>query len=143
MSIATNCINDILFKIDALELFGKKLFATYSEEDLLDKAKILSLPAVGIVYQGIFASDGQDPSRQGLMGTLKVTIVLVIDGKSIAKIDRKDVAADYLDSIRSAILTTKSPTKHKWKFTSESPVGPMGSVYVYLQTWETATPLTN
>lgn len=142
ISIATNCTEDLKSKVEGLDEFGGKIFSIYDEGDLMDKSKFMSLPAVGLLYQGIFSSSGQDLSRQGLMGSLQVAIILIIDGKS-ASLDRKDTAATLLDAIRSAILTTKSPTGHKWQFVSESPLGLISSVLVYQQRWQTAAPLTN
>jgi hypothetical protein len=140
ISIAVDCLNDLATKIDSLNEFGQKIFAVYSEDDLFDKSKHLKFPAVGLMYEGM-VSEG-DPSRQGLSATLKVVVVLVLDGKTIANMDRKNDAARLLDAIRSSILRTNSPTQHKWRFASETPMGELNGVLLYLQRWETAAPLT-
>lgn len=142
MTIAVKCTEDLEEKVRGLRTFGRKIFAVYSEEDLLDKSKLLQLPAVGLMYGGIVAEGNQDRSRQGLMGTLHLSVVLIIDANTVS-LDRKDEAANYLDTIRSAILTTCSPTGHKWRFVSETPLGKVGGVLVYAQRWSTAAPLTN
>ena len=141
MSIALECIEDVQAKLDALDEFGQKIFHVYSEEDLLDKATTLRLPAVGVSYGGITSEPGQDRSRQGLLGSLRVAIVLIIDSKSIG-LDRKDEAAEMMDLIRCALLGQKSPTGHKWQFLSELPMGSASGVLLYMQRWQTAAPLT-
>lgn len=142
MSIALKCIDDVTDKIAALREFDDKIFHVYSEDDLLDKAKTLSLPAVGVSYGGITSSAVQDKTRQGKMGILRVAIVLVIDS-NVVSLDRKDEAVILLDTIRSALLTQTSPTCHKWQFVSETPLGKTGGVLLYMQRWQTPTPLTN
>lgn len=142
MAFAIDCINDITAKISAVTGLGDKTFSVYSEEDLLDKAKFLKLPAVGVMYEGM-ASNGGDPSRQGLMVDLRVALVLLLDGKSVGNLDRKNEAARVLDLMRQAVRTTSPPTKHKWAFMSETPEGELGNVLVYVQRWTTAVPITN
>jgi hypothetical protein len=142
MSIALKCITDVTEKIETLRDFDNKIFHVYSEEDLLDKAKTLSLPAVGISYGGIITEAGQDRTRMGLMGSLRVAVVLVIDANTIS-LDRKDEAAEYMDSIRGTLIGKSSPTCHKWQFVSETPLGQVGGVLLYMQRWQTPTPLTN
>lgn len=142
MTIALKCMEDVEEKIRGLKEFGNKIFSVYSEDDLLNKAKTLTLPAVGISYGGILTEPGMDKSRQGLMGSLRVAVVLVIDSSSVS-LDRKDEAAEYLDAIRGALIGQTSPTCHKWQFLSEMPMGDMGGVLVYMQRWQTAAPLTN
>jgi hypothetical protein len=142
MSIATNCIEDLEVKLRSTKEFGGKIFHVYSEDDLLDQSKLMSLPAVGVMYQGIIVEPGQDRSRQGLLGTLRVSLILVIDSNTVG-LDRKDEAAELMDTIRCAILTTTSPTGHKWQFQSEIPLGKMGNTLLYQQRWGTAAPLTS
>lgn len=140
-TIAVNCTDDITDKLKSTKEFGKKIFSVYSEEDLMDRSKALSYPSVGVMYEGLIPNPGSDPSRQGLMADLKVSVILLIDGKG-SGLDRKNKAAEHLDEIRSVILTTKSPTGHKWRFVSETPVGAISGVLVYQQRWATACPLT-
>lgn len=142
MSIALKCIEDVTERIEDMREFDNKIFHVYSEDDLLDKAKVLSLPAVGVSYGGIIAEAGQDKTRQGLMGSLRIAIVLVIDANSVS-LDRKDEAVVYLDAIRNTMMGETSPTCHRWQFTSETPLGKVGGVLLYMQRWQTPAPLTN
>lgn len=142
MSIAIKCIDEVTEKLEDLREFDDKIFHVYSEDDLLDKAKTLSLPAVGVSYGGITTDPGMDRTRQGLMGSLRIAIVLVIDANTVS-LDRKDEAVQYLDTIRSTMLGQTSPTCHKWQFVSETPLGKTGGVLLYMQRWQTPAPLTN
>lgn len=143
MSIAISCIEDLETRVKTLTEFKgtKKIFSVYSENDLLDKSKLLKLPAVGIMYEGITGNSG-DPTRQGIMADIGCSVLLILDGKSIGNINTQNKSAQYLDEIRDCILTANSPTKHKWRFVSEIPAGVVGNVMVYVQRWATALPLT-
>lgn len=141
ITIATDCTSDIVAKVKAIGDFGakgqEKVFTVYSEEDLLEKTKLLKLPAVGIMYEGIKAT-AQDPSRQGLATDLTVALVLLMTGKAVGNLDTKNQAAQILDEMRNSILKTTSPTGHKWRFVSEVPTGALGNYVGYLQRWSTA-----
>lgn len=140
MSIAALCIDDITTKLSTV--VADKIFTVYSEKDLLDKTKMIKFPAVGIMYEGIM-SGAPDPSRQGMGGELKVALTLLLDGKSIGNLDRKNDAATLLDAMRAAIRLTRSPSHHPWKFDSEVPAGQVGGLLVYIQRWTTVVPLTS
>lgn len=141
MSIATKCTEDLMEKIKGLDRFGSKVFQVYSENDLFDQSKSLRLPAVGVSYGGIESSEAKDGSRQGLHGTLRMIVILLIDSKHVG-LNREDEATFLLDEIRCSILTTKSPTGHKWQFTSEMAMGDVNNALLYLQRWQTSCPLT-
>lgn len=141
--IAEKCVDDVIEKLKATEEFGaagkEKIFTVYSEGDLFDKTKIVKMPAVGIMYEGISAN-GNDPSRQGLSCDISVALVLIIDGKSVGNLDQKNEAARILDVIRENFKTNNrvSPTGHKWRFASEKPIGDVGNLLVYVQRWQSA-----
>lgn len=58
MTFAIDCIDDITAKVSAVQGLSDKTFSVYSEEDLLDKAKFIKLPAVGVMYEGLAANGG-------------------------------------------------------------------------------------
>lgn len=140
MTIAQLCVDDIQTKLATVGDVATKVFSVYSEDDLLDKSKYLKYPAVGVLYEGITASY-EDSSRQGLSTELRVALVLVLDGKSVGNLDRKNDAATTLDAMRDAIKRTNSPSGHKWRFVSEIPVGLVENVSIYVQRWATAVPI--
>jgi len=141
MTIALECTTDISQKLEAVAAIATKVFSIYSEDDLLDKSRMLKYPAVGVLYEGITASF-EDPSRQGLATELRVALVLVIDGKSIGNLDKKNEAAQVLDTMRDALKMKTSPSGHKWRFVSEIPVGLVENVLIYVQRWATFVPIT-
>jgi hypothetical protein len=144
--IAINCTNDIVEKLKDTGAFGgkgqEKVFSVYSEKDLFDKTKHLSFPAVGVMYEGIFENGG-DKSNQGMAAMCAVTIVLLLDGKTVGNLDQKNVAAALLDKLRGAIRLQRSPSMHRWKFIAEIPAGEIGPCIGYLQKWRTPVILTN
>jgi hypothetical protein len=141
MSVAIDCITDITSKVSRVPSLVGKAFSIVTEEDLLDTSKYLKLPAVGIMYEGM--QETGDPSRQGMMADCRIAIVLVIDGSVIGNADRKNEAIDTLDAIRREIRMTRPPSQHKWRFLSETPLGLVGSVLIYVQRWSTPVALTN
>lgn len=143
MSLASDCTSDLEAKLRKTQKFGdagKKVLHIYSEEDLLTKIKAMQLPAVGVLYEGISNQGGQN---EGLNGSLKVALILVLDSNAYPSIDKKNEIAEILDSMRAAIRMTTSPSKHKWRFMAEIPVGVIGSHVIFVQRWSTFVPLTN
>jgi len=141
--LATNCVLDITAKVNLVSQFpADNTFNIYSENDLLDKAKLVKCPFVGILYDGSRPTQG-DMSRQGLAAETFVTVVLGVTSKSIGNVDSRNEATMYLDAIRAQIRTTRSPTMHKWKWAGESFAGVIGNVNIYLQRWSTFTAMTN
>ena len=138
---ATNAVLDITGHVNAVPTFSSSpAFDIYSEDDLLDKAKLIRTPFVGIMYEGSKPTQG-DTSRQGLAGEIHVTVVLGVASKSIGNVNSRNEATLYLDAIRKQILSTRSPTMHKWRWNGESFAGVIGNVNIYLQRWVTFTPM--
>jgi hypothetical protein len=140
--IATNCIEDIKSKIILVSQFpAEKMFDVYSEDDLLDKSKLIKTPYVGVMYEGSKPVGG-DASRQGMAAETYVAVVLGVAPKSIGGVNSRNEATMYLDAIRNQIKTTRSPTQHKWRWAGESFAGVVGNQNIYIQRWATFTPLT-
>lgn len=144
--IATDCINDISTRIKALGEFGatgkEKVFSVYSEDDLLDKSKMLKFPCIGVMYEGIRANS-LDGSRQGMAADCGIALVLLLESKSIGGINRENEAARLLDSMRESVRLSRAPSQHKWRFVSEMPAGVVGAATVYVQRWTCPVILTN
>lgn len=129
-------------KVRTIPEFVDKTEAVWSEDELVTMLKGAKTPMAGIVYNGLSANSG-DPSRQGLTADLTVSIFVLVEGNSIGRIDEKPEAARLLDVIRDKILTKTSPTGHKWRFVREVPQGKTNNKLVFVQTWATATVMTN
>lgn len=144
--IAVDCISDIIGRLKGIGEFGasgkEKIFTVYSEEDLLDKSKMLVFPCVGVMYEGIRANS-LDPSRQGMAADFSAALVLLLESKSIGNISTQNEAARLLDVMRESVRLSNSPSKHKWRFVSEMPGGTMGNASIYIQRWMTPVILTN
>ncbi|TXH43944.1 MAG: hypothetical protein E6Q97_33445 [Desulfurellales bacterium] len=142
--VITACVADLTTKVKDIGEFGssgkEKVFSIYSEDDLLDKSKLIKFPAVGVMYEGLRSVPGADPSRQGLGAEIGVALVLLMETKSVAGINSQNEAVRLLGLMRSAIKVTVAPTQHKWRFISEVPGGVLGNAVVYVQRWSTAAP---
>lgn len=145
---AQDCINDAVAKLRDTKEFGvnagkEKVFTVYSEDDLMNKSKLITYPAVGVMYEGTRANT-LDKTGQGLAGDCSLAIVLLMDGGSVAGINTQHEGARILTAIRKQfrLKCANSPTMHKWRFVSELPMGNVGNLLVFIQRWETPILLT-
>lgn len=143
MTRAIDCIRDVEEKMKATGAFGsagrEKVLTVYSEDDLLDKLKLATYPAVGVMYEGT-VHQPSDRSSSGLAARLTVALVLILDGQSVGGANKENVAANMLDLMRAQFKAYcgTSQTGHKWVFVSELPVGSKNNLTMYVQRWSTA-----
>lgn len=117
----------------------EKVFFVYSEDDLVNKTKLVpQFPAVGVMYEGLRPTQ-TDPSRQGLAVDCNIAVALLVDAKVATDLQsEKNVASFVLTGLRNAISKKTSPTGHKWRFVYEGYVGDIKGLSVYVQRWATA-----
>lgn len=141
--VAVNCTTDITNKVKLLPEFTAdgKAMDVRSEDDLLDRAKLMTPPFCGVMYEGLRES-GTDPSRQGLGCDLYVAVVVALAAKTVGNFNAYPEAARIVDTIRKQIRGTNSPTGHKWRFVMESYAGVIDKAVIYVQRWRTFTPIT-
>lgn len=133
-------MEDVAAKLAAVPLISKKVFEVYSESDLLDQAKHIKKPCVGILYEGLHpVTDG---TGKGLSADLRLALAVVIESKDIGNLDRKDAAIELLDSMREKLKLTCAPGGYPYRFVMEAPVGLMGNNLAYVQRWSTRVILT-
>jgi hypothetical protein len=128
-------------KLQTVPLVATKVFSVYSESDLMDEAKLIKKPCVGILYEGIHAVP--DGSGKGMTDDLRLALAVVIESKDIGNLDRKDAAIELLDSMRGVMKLTKAPGGYPWRFLMEAPVGVLGNNLAYVQRWATRVILTS
>jgi hypothetical protein len=141
MSNVLDCVDDLKAKIVSVPEFKQKVFYVYSENDLLDKLKGLSFPAVGIMYENTQSKD--DGNKMGMSAVLQCAVAVMVAGKTVANLDSKNEAALLLDAVRRGIIKTVSPTGHKWSFVMETCAGEVNGAIVYIQRWSTPIILSN
>lgn len=140
--LAVLCVADIETRLKTLVDMSKRVFHVYGEDDLLDYTKGLTFPCMGVVYNGIRSiPENKETGKQGISGELVVTIMLLFRDSTSTTANQKASAISMLDDARKLILTTKSPTGHKWKFQLESPVQGKKGVLAYVQRWSTPVQL--
>ena len=138
-------LNDVLeeakAKVLALEtpsLVGKVTIA-YKPEDLFDHMKtVRSLPAVGVMYEGMRSiPEGQTTDKKGISSEIVISLMLIEQDDSIHKSDEKrERAIDYLDAIRVQFLDQRSPvTGHIWHFLVEAPAELKAGLTCWVQRW--------
>jgi hypothetical protein len=142
--IATKCVADLKSHLGQLIAAGK-VFHVYSEEELMDKTKGITFPAVGIVYEGMRAvpEDSDKKSvKMGVSAELVAAVMLIQRPDSISAADTKTPTMNLLDDIRQEIMGSKSPSGHWWKFVVEASANEKNGVVIWLQRWSTPVQLT-
>lgn len=116
-------------------LVGGRVFAVHSPEDMKSKLKPLVAPGVGVMYEGLRAVG---EAQKGLSSEMVFSLLVLTDGNLAGhSSDSKVGAVDLLDSLRSLLLATRSPTGHFWRFVVEAPATELGGSLLWLQRWST------
>lgn len=128
---------DIFNKVDALEIFGDKIFRVYDPKSLAEIARKLNPPICGVVYEGI-ASDSVEGDT-GTSSYLSVSLFILADNKvrDFRQASNKTTIATLLDQTRKAILKTWSPATTAWEFVVEIPFPISDRDLGYYQKWKT------
>lgn len=135
----TPCLSDLEAKV--LLADGKlkgKVFRVYSEAELLNKTKMLALPAIGIIYEGTRNIAGSQESTTPSKSCELVASIVMICNPDTMVGTTKYAAAELLDAIREQIRPTRSPTGHYWSFVVEAPAAEKDNRVMWIQRWSTA-----
>lgn len=134
----TPCLLDLEAKVLlADEKLAGKVFRVYSEADLLNKSKMLTLPAIGIIYEGTRnVADFQVSKTPSKSCELVASIVMICNPDTLVG-TTKYAAAELLDAIREQIRPTRSPTGHFWTFVVEAPAAEKDNRVMWIQRWST------
>lgn len=141
--IATKCVADLKAHLAQLIAAGK-VFHVYSEEELMDKTKGITFPAVGIVYEGMRAVNEDSDKKSvkiGVSAELIAAVMLIQRPDNISAADTKTPTMNLLDDIRQEIMGSKSPSGHWWKFVVEASANEKNGVVIWLQRWSTPVQL--
>lgn len=141
--IATKCVADLKAHLAQLIAAGK-VFHVYSEEELMDKTKGITFPAVGIVYEGMRAVPEDSDKKSvkiGVSAELIAAVMLIQRPDNISAADTKTPTMNLLDDIRQEIMGSKSPSGHWWKFVVEASANEKNGVVIWLQRWSTPVQL--
>jgi len=139
----SECAHDLLTRLQSIaDLNGKALFV-FSEDDLLDKIKGVTLPAVGIVYEGMRSMPEQGTAKVGISCELVFSLAVINRPEVLSKADTKTVTLNLLDQIRQTLLVTRSPTGHYWKFVVEAATSVRNGTVFWVSRWSTPIQLTH
>jgi hypothetical protein len=141
--VAANCTDDIKTKIATANVFGEgKTFLVYSEEDFFDKSKLLKTPFAGVLYLGL-ESNNAEASKMGRSSDMSVAVIYAFASKAIGGADTTEELWEALTAVRNAIMGTRAPTGHFWRFRSEAYAGvDANKLIYYIQRWSTFVALT-
>jgi hypothetical protein len=140
---AVDCVASLKLTLQSIaELKGRTLFV-FDEDNLSDQVKgIGSLPAIGIVYEGMRATPEQGTGRMGMSAEMVFSLVLINRSNDIVSSDQtKTETLVILDAIRSKLLGTRSPTGHFWRFVVEAAASQSKGVVFWVTRWSTPVQL--
>ncbi len=140
----TDCCADLKAKLGEV-ISGVKV---YDPDDMLDMTAHLRPPFTGLVYMGLNPNglDSQGLSAKMLFGiyVLGTKKNLKVKGKSCPTGNDAPPSEEtlvgittFLETIRSAIGNTQSPSNHRWQLISEKPYDFDTKGVGYLQVWQT------
>lgn len=145
--LATKCVTDLKTHLSQLIAAGKVIHV-YDENELMDKTKGLTFPAVGVVYEGMRAvpetsnaESSKVSHKLGVSGELIASIMILQRPDSISAADTKTPAMTLLDDVRQEIMGSRSPSGHFWRFMVEASALEKNGVVIWLQRWSTPVQL--
>lgn len=135
--IATNCTGYLVERLRTVEAIAGRVFEVQSEEELVERIKGVSYPCVGVAYDGILPVAEGPSGRTGVSAEVYFSVMVFFRANLNAVLSPQDQSVVLLDQIRGAILATKSPTGHVWRFKAEVPISGRKGLLVYVQRWAT------
>lgn len=141
--IATECIEDVVKRINTIPTLRDKVFHVYSDQELLDKTKGLMYSCVAVIYAGLHAvTEAGSTHKVGLSAEIVVDTILFFRSNAQAQSDPKTGAVAILDAMRNSFKDTRSPSGHFWRFQSETAIELKSGLVGYLQRWAAPVQLT-
>jgi hypothetical protein len=134
--MATQVMMEVQTLVQSIAEFETKTVFVYDEENLADRLKAVNLPAVGLIYNGMRSVTDPGPStKMGISGEIHFTLMLLQRGEAPIRTDTKGASFLLLDSLRTAILGTRSVTGHFYHFQMEAPAALKGGLIFWAQRW--------
>lgn len=141
--IAVNCIEDLETRVKRVALLTGRTFHVFSEADIMAKTRNVTMPCAGIGYLGLTPTEdgGKSSVKMGISAILTASIMVFFRQQTFSTADQKDEIIQTMDSIRSEVIRTRSPSGHFWEFKAELPGGAAGDILSYVQRWATPVQL--
>lgn len=119
------------------QMQGKAVLQVYDADDLIDNKVGVTLPAAGVLYEGIRSIERvlRETHRTGMDAEIVVSIVLIVDTEGVGPTKNKLKATTLLDACRKAVRDTRSPTGHFWRFVAELPAARKDGKILWVQRW--------
>lgn len=143
-SNVTGILQDVkarLLAIEALKLEGKTAHI-YSYEELTDKSKAVSFPAVGVIYEGMRpdeSANGNGKASSSISSRVIISVLLLTDNDNKAGGIPILKAHEYLDLLRDAINNKEAPNGKKYRFEVEAPASEKANKVLWVQRWSVST----
>jgi hypothetical protein len=143
-TLVAECVEALKVILQATPLLKDKVLFVTDEDDLMTQLKgVIALPAAGVIYEGLKSKESQgETAKFGLSADMVLTVVVANRGIAIrASEETKITSIAILDQIRNAIMATRSPTGHFWRFVVEAAAAQHDGVVFWVQRWSTPVQL--
>lgn len=131
------CVQTVQTAVQSIALLKDRTVMVLNEENLMDKLKAVTLPAAGVLYEGLRATPERGAQQVGAMAECVVSVILVTPTPGAAPKADKTPLFTLLDALRVKLMATNSPSGHKWKFIVEAAADEKNGVVFWVQRWST------
>lgn len=138
--IVTDCYAQVRERLQSIAGVKGRVLTVYDADELLEKTAAITLPAAGVVYEGMRAvPDGGNSLRAGISCEGVFTIVLLTSSPSSSGSTQSSMVRSHelLDQIRKTMMATRSPSGHLWRFLVEAASTTKGGSLMWIQRWTT------
>jgi len=142
MNYVSPCALDLEAKVRSVAALTGKTVKVLSVDDLVASMTTAVKPVAGVLYEGSRPAASDAGKQVVISAEVVFSILLLCETSVVSKqVDMTTVAHKLLDSIRTAIHGTRSPTGHAWKWQLEAPAAQKGTSQLWVQRWTTAAQL--
>lgn len=136
--VVSVCVAAMQAAVQSIAELENKSVHILNEDNLLDRLKGVALPAAGILYEGMRAQPESGAAKTGSHAEIVISVIVVSPSPGTNQLSgMKTNTIEILDKLRTALLTTISPTGHRWRFVVEAAADEKSSHVFWVQRWAT------
>lgn len=139
MTSIVSCLDALKSGVQSIADFkDNRTMIALNPDELVQAIKGLSVPCVGIVYEGLQAIAEGGNTNRGLGAQATFGLYLAVDAAVMTNaLNKKNTAIDHLSDIFGVFHDKKSPSGQYWQFMSERYVASYPGRTLWMQKWGT------
>jgi hypothetical protein len=149
INLATECVNHMVGLLRAVPGYTQKVYHVATEQELVDRFKTLNDSVIGVLYEGLRPTAGNEGGRPGSSGggggtssDLNLAVIMFFRNETMGSTDYKLKYLTEVDTLRRALLRQRAPSGHFWRFMVEAYVAGKDGRLAIIQRWSTTVQLT-